>query len=99
MQKVSVAFADNNDIVADREEAEKNVETITNDYNDLCSATGRHIKEEKSKFYACQWAIRSRKKDVKNLDKIVKINEKELNQVHCKKNEKTLGVVMGPSLT
>ena len=56
-------------------------------------------KKKNSKFYACQWAIRSRKKDVKNLDKIVKINEKELNQVHWKKNEKTLGVAMGLSLT
>ena len=46
-QKVSVAFVDDNDIVTDGVEAEKNVETITNNYNDLHSAIDGHIEEEK----------------------------------------------------
>ena len=61
---------------------------ITTDYNDLYTATGRYVEEEKSKYYAYQWVIRSGKKELRNIEKIVKINGKELKQVDCKKNEK-----------
>ena len=50
--KVSVAFVDNNDIVADGEDVEEDMKTILDDYNDLHLATGGYIEEQKSKFYA-----------------------------------------------
>ena len=60
--KVSIAFSDNNNIVADREEVEEDMKIIINDYNNLHSAAGGHVEEQKSKFYACQWKIRLGKK-------------------------------------
>ena len=97
--KVSVAFVDDNDMVADGEEVEEDMKVILNDYNDLHSATGGHIEEQKSKYYAYQWVIRSGRKVIKNIDKTAEINNTTLLQIDCEKSEKTLGVMMGPALT
>ena len=54
IKKVLVAFIDNNDMVTDGDNAEKNVEIIATEHNDLCSATGDCTEEEKSKCHTCQ---------------------------------------------
>ena len=54
IQKVSVIFVDNNDIVTDGDEVEEKMKIITTDYNDLYTATGGYVEEEKSKYYTYQ---------------------------------------------
>ena len=68
-------------------------------YNDLHLATGGYIEENKSKYFSCQWKIRSGHKVIKNIDREVEINHLKLQQINYNKNEKTLGIIMGPSLT
>ena len=88
-QKASVAFVDDNDMVTDGENVEENMKIITTEYNNLHATTGGYIEEEKSKFYAYQWKIRSGRKIIKNMLKKVNINGKNLQQFECKKSEKT----------
>ena len=45
-QKVSVAFADDNDVVTGSKDAEENVNVITTDFNNLRTATGDCIEEK-----------------------------------------------------
>ena len=97
--KVVVAFVDDNDMVADGENIEVDMNRILNEYNDLHSATGGQIEEQKSKFYAYQWKIRSGKKVIQNINQTVKINDKELDSLDCNKSERMLGVTIGPALT
>ena len=54
MPKASVAFVDDNDMVTDGENVEEIMKIITTEYNNLHSATGGYVEEEKSKFYAYQ---------------------------------------------
>ena len=54
IQKVFIAFVDDNDMVTDREDAEENINVIVTEYNDLHTVIGGYIEEEKSKFYAYQ---------------------------------------------
>ena len=76
--KVSVAFVDDNDMVADGEDVEEDMKTILDDYNNLHSATGGYIEEQKSKFYTYQWKIRLGKKVIQNVQKMVEINDSKL---------------------
>ena len=98
IQKVFVAFVDNNDMVTDGEDAEENMNVIITEYNDLHSATGGHIEEEKSKFYAYHWKIRSGRKVIKNEKKTVVINGKNLQQIDCKKSKKNSWIYNGTSI-
>ena len=98
-QVAAVAHADDNDLVTDGECAEENMNSGFKIFNDMNEATGGCVEEKKSKFFACKWKVRSGRKTMSNLDRKVVINESNLQQIHCKKNEKTLGVIMGPALT
>ena len=71
---------------------------IIDNQTNFYSATDGHIKNKKSKCCSHQWVIRSGKKVLKNMKKVVKMNKKELKQVDGNKNEKNLGVTMGPLL-
>ena len=62
MQKVAVAFVDDNDMISDGDEAQGKMNFIVTEYNDLHMATGGYMEEEKSKYYAYQWIIKSGKK-------------------------------------
>ena len=53
MQKLSILFVNNNDLVTDWKDTEENMQVITTEHNDLHSVAGEDIEEEKSKFYAC----------------------------------------------
>jgi len=55
VQKVAVAYVDDNDLVTDGEDAKKNMISIIEIYNDLHTASGGNIQEEKSKFFAWRW--------------------------------------------
>jgi hypothetical protein len=99
IQKVAVAFVDDNDMMSDGDDVNQKMKIIVTEYNDLYTATGGYIEEDKSKYYAYQWVTRSGRKIIKNIDEKVEINGKELKQVECKNTVKTLGVIMGPSLT
>ena len=50
--KMSVAFADDNGMVIGGCDSENKMEMILNIHDDLHSATGGCIEEEKSKYYA-----------------------------------------------
>lgn len=54
MQKASVAFVDDNDVITDGENVKENMKLIKTEYNNLHSATGGRIEKEKSKFYVYQ---------------------------------------------
>ena len=99
IQKVAVAFVDDNDMISDGDEVQEKMNFIVTEYNDLHMATGGYMEEEKSKYYAYQWIIKSGKKTIKNIKERVAINGIELEKVDCTKNVKTLGVTMGPSIT
>jgi len=50
VQKVSIAFADDTDLMIEEENAEEKMKSIVKIYNRLYSATGRYIEEKKSKI-------------------------------------------------
>ena len=52
--KVAVAFVDDNGMIADGENVEEDMKIISNECDDLHSATGGQIEEQKRKFCAYQ---------------------------------------------
>jgi hypothetical protein len=98
IQKVAVAFVDDNDMMSDGEEVGEKMKIITTEYNDLYTASGGYVEEAKSKYYAYQWVIKAGKKVIVNIEEKVEINSKELKRVDCKMNIKTLGMMIGPVL-
>jgi len=78
VQRVSVAFVNDNDLVTDREDAEEKMGRIVTTYNDLHSAMGGYIEENKSKYFSYQWKIRSGYKVIKNINREVEINHLKL---------------------
>jgi len=95
---VAVSYVDDNDLVSDRENIGENMNRGIEIFNSMHEATGGCVEETKCKFFAYKWGVRSGKKVIKNMNKEILINDAKLQQIHCKNQEKTLGVVMGPAL-
>ena len=51
-QYITVGFADDNDLVKNRENANEHMQRMINKCNNLRAVTGRHFKEEKINFFA-----------------------------------------------
>ena len=69
---------------------------------DLCNkyhkATGGHIQEGKLSFFLQMWEWKQGKKQTKNVEVELLMNNKQLAQMCTNQDTKSLGVQMGPSL-
>ena len=99
VQKAAVSYVDDNDYVTDGEDAKRKMNQILKICDDLHTATGGNLQEEKSKFFAYKWGWRSGIKHIKDVQIEIEVNGKKLAQEKCKDSEKTLGVMMSPSLS
>jgi len=55
IQKAAVAYVDDNDLITDGDQATRNMNQMIKTCDDLQTATGGNLQEEKSKFFAYRW--------------------------------------------
>ena len=98
VQKTAVAFVDDNDLIADGEEAERDMNNMITTYDDLHAASGGNMQEEKSKFFGWMWRWKAGFKEIENKLQEIKVKGKKLHKKNCSESEKTLGVMISPAL-
>jgi len=94
----AIAFVDDVDLVADGKEVEKKMIEMLQTYDDLHTATGGLIEQSKSKYFAWKWKWKQGNKIIEDIKVNISINNVKVNEVSCKKSEKTLGVHLSPSM-
>ena len=67
-------------------------------YDDLHTAAGGLIEQSKSKYFAWKWKWKQGNKIIEDIKVNININNVNVNEVSCKKSEKTLGVHASPSI-
>ena len=98
MHVAAVSYVDDNDLVTDGVNVEEKMNKGVNIFNSLHEATGGLVEEKKSKLFAYQWKVRSGRKVIYNKEKKICMQDAELKQIDCKKQERTLGVMISPAL-
>ena len=98
MHVAAVSYVDDNDLVTDGVNVEDKMNKGVNTFNSSHEATGGLVEEKKSKFFAHQWKVRSGRKVIDNKEKKTCMQDAELKQIDCKKQERTLGAMISPAL-
>ena len=62
---VAIVFVDDTDLVAEGIDTESMMQLMLKTYDNLHAATGGHIEQDKSKFYAWRWKWRQRNKVIR----------------------------------
>ena len=94
----AVVYVDDNDLVSDGQRVKEKMQTGLSLFNSLHEATGGCVEESKSKIFSYKWNVRSGRKVIRNMNGSVTLNQENLQVIDCKKQERTLGVMMGPAL-
>ena len=98
VQIVAVAFVDDADLMTEGSEAFKLMQEILNMHNRLHGATGGHVQEDKTTYYAWQWKWRQGQKRIQNVNDKLLINEKSVKQTSVNESVKSLGLFVNPTL-
>ena len=88
VQKTAVAFVDDNDLIADGEEAERDMNNMITTYDDLHTASGGNMQEEKSKFFGWIWRWKAGFKEIENKLQETKVKGKKLHKKSAVKVKK-----------
>lgn len=67
-------------------------------HDDLHAAAGGLIEQSKSKYFAWKWKWKQENKIIEDIKVNININNVKVNEVSCKKSEKTLGVRISSSI-
>ena len=81
MQCAAVGFVDDNDVIEDGEKVNEDMQIMLNKHNDLHAATGRHIEEEKTKYYALKQRWKQGVKVLKKIPTELWLNNKKIDRV------------------
>ena len=72
---------------------------IINEYKALYKVTGSKIQEEKSFFYSWKWININRGLEIVNIEEIIQINSKRIEQVNIDYGVRALDVYLTLKLT
>jgi len=94
----AIAFVDDTDLVIDGDDLQERMQRMLQQYNDLYTATGGLIEQNKSMFFAWQWKWTQGNKRILDKKVTITINNEQVKERPCEESEKTLGVYISPSM-
>ena len=96
---VAIGFVDDGDLVEDGMHANVDVQELLNVCNCMHVATGGHIEEAKTKYYAWKHRWKQGEKVLKRIPTELWLNGKKLVELDFNESQRTLGVCINPALT